>query len=279
MDKAVLQLSQYCDNDLSADEQVEFVDWLKSDTAHVDRFVRATLLNSLLYDLTKEQGLQSSAWSHTLKDSDPHIPIQTAQSAAFPRGKRVWTLAVAAVLLGVLASVAVLPSFKSPALVAQVTSLQGAVVTSSGQNVLVGTLLPEGESLEVKSGSLLVTFECGAKAFVEGPALFVIEGPSAGTLSQGIVSARIPTQAIGFAIHTPLVRVVDLGTEFQLKILNDKQIDLHVFDGLVEVHLAQEFEHADDGPLRISEGRSARFDVDTNEVITLEYDETLKREF
>ena len=279
MDKAVLLLSQYCDNDLSADEQVEFVDWLKRDTAHVDRFVRATLLNSLLYDLTKEQGLQSSAWSHTLKDSDPYIPVQTAQSAALPRGKRVWMLAVAAVLLGVLASLAVLPSFKNPALVAQVTSLHGATVTSNGQAVLVGTLLPEGESLRVVDGSLLVTFECGAKAFIEGPAMFVVEGPSAGTLSRGMVSARVPTQAIGFAIHTPLVDVVDLGTEFQLKILSDKQVDLHVFDGLVEVHLAGKFKHAADGPLQISEGRSARFDLGANEIITLDYDETLKREF
>ncbi len=279
MDKAVLLLSQYCDNDLSTDEQVEFENWLKADPAHVDRFARATLMHSLLYDLTKEQNLQSTAWSHALKDSDPYIPVQTAKSTSLPRGKQVWMLAAAAVLLGVLASVAILPSFKSPELVAQVTSLQGSVVTSSGQTVLVGTLLPEGESLQVKDGSVLVTFECGAKTFIEGPAEFVVDNARAGSLVQGMVSTRVPTQAIGFAIHTPLLRVVDLGTEFQVKIVKHDQIDLHVFDGSVEVHLIKKFKHANNSPLEISEGRSERFDLGANEIIRLDYDETLKREF
>src|SRR5688572_21118712 len=38
MDRAVLLLSQYCDNDLSAEDQAEFAQWLKSDPANVNRF-------------------------------------------------------------------------------------------------------------------------------------------------------------------------------------------------------------------------------------------------
>lgn len=281
MDKFLLLLSQYCDNDLSPKDEAEFVAWLASDPANVDRFVRASHLHSLTFDVIQEYRLQSDAWSRTLKDNDPYNRISEITPQPTPRliGRNAWMLAAAALLVGVLATVAFWPPLRSPALVAQVTSLTGAASTTSGQAVLVGALLPEGESLRVTDGDLLVTFECGAKVLVEAPSTFVVTGAATGSLLEGKASARVPTQAIGFAIYTPLLDVVDLGTEFQLAILNDKQLDLHVFDGLVEVRLTKEFQHAEDGPLQISQGRSVRFDLQANEIITLNYDESLKRVF
>lgn len=286
MDKAVLLLSQYCDNDLSPEDQAEFVLWLKSDPAHVSRFVRATQLHSLLYDLVQEQRLQSSAWSHTLHDSDPYIPlpnISQSQAEEKPSTKAItrnaWILSLAALFVGILTTIAISPAVKGPDLVAQVTNLQGAVTAANGQAILVGTFLSERETIKVNGGNVLVTFQSGAKLFVEGDSEFLVDGANSGSLLKGHASARVPTQAIGFSIHTSLLDIVDLGTEFQINILDEQQIDLHVFDGLVEVRLAESFSHAKDGPLRISEGRSARFDVRADEVMTLEYDESLKREF
>src|SRR5262245_6882477 len=98
MDKAVLLISQYCDNDLSPEEEVEFVTWLKNDSANIDRFVRASHWHSLTLDVIQEHRLQSSAWSHTLQDSGPYV--RDTQIAGLPLSQRVtrnmWMLAIAA---------------------------------------------------------------------------------------------------------------------------------------------------------------------------------------
>jgi hypothetical protein len=124
-------------------------------------------------------------------------------------------------------------------------------------------------------GSVVVTFGCGAKVRVDAPAVFTVDGEAEGTLDRGTASAHVPTQAIGFAIHTSLADIVDLGTEFQLHILDRDRLEIHVFDGMVEVKLDDRFNHAKDGPLKLTQGRSTRLDAIENNVITLEYDESL----
>jgi hypothetical protein len=140
-------------------------------------------------------------------------------------------------------------------------------------------MMHEGETLRIDRGDLVLTFACGAKVRVDAPAVFVVNGNSAGTLARGSASARVPTQAIGFAIHSPLADFIDLGTEFRVQILDEDRLELHVFDGLVEVRLDKRFHDAHDGPLTFSEGRSARFDLPANAIINLEYDESLREEF
>ncbi|SMP59257.1 FecR family protein [Neorhodopirellula lusitana] len=53
------------------------------------------------------------------------------------------------------------------------------------------------------------------------------------TVHQGTVFAKAYDQAIGFALRTPTTSVVDIGTEFAVKVAPDGQSDVTVLDGAV----------------------------------------------
>src|SRR6185436_1902405 len=55
-------------------------------------------------------------------------------------------------------------------------------------------------------------------------------------LLEGTLAATVPPKAHGFAVSTPRARVVDLGTEFGVRVNVAGQTDVHVLQG--EVTLA-----------------------------------------
>jgi hypothetical protein len=284
MEQAAILISGYCDESLSQEELETLRHWLREDSAHIDRFARDLLLNSRLVDLLQEQRLQFDAWSDALEGDHPAVDNQPDKSTvAAPRptsaGLKRWMISVATIASALAVTVLVLIQPWGSHVVAQASSVAGAAVKSDGTKVLAGAFLPEGERLRVDRGNLILTFGCGAKVLLEAPAVFILNSRTTGTLSRGVAAAHVPTQAIGFAVNTPLVKVVDLGTEFRLKLLNDDQLELHVFDGLVDVHLGERFDQAHFGPLKISEGRSIRFDAATSTILTLDFDNGLRSKF
>ncbi len=52
----------------------------------------------------------------------------------------------------------------------------------------------------------------------------------------GQMRVHVPPHARGFKLMTPDAKVVDLGTEFGLKVSDSGKSDVHVFDGEVEVY-------------------------------------------
>jgi ferric-dicitrate binding protein FerR (iron transport regulator) len=284
MDQAAILISSYCDESLSEEQLEALRCWLREDSAHTDRFARELLLNSRLCDLLREQQLQFDAWTDALEGGVPSADMHPDKpTVAPPRHvspnfrRRMIAMAAIASALAVAALVLIQP-WRSH-VVAQVSSVAGAAVKSDGTKVLAGAFLSEGEKLRVDRGSLMVTFGCGAKVLVAAPAVFTLNSETAGTLSRGVAAAHVPTQAIGFVIHTPLLKVVDLGTEFRLKLLANDQLELHVFDGLVDVHLGEQFDQVRVGPLKISEGRSIRFDAAAGKILTLKFDNSLRSDF
>ena len=59
-----------------------------------------------------------------------------------------------------------------------------------------------------------VTFECGAEVVLQGPCDFVAESQMIGFLKSGKITANVPHRAFSFAIRSPEVDFVDLGTAF-----------------------------------------------------------------
>ncbi|QDU89080.1 FecR protein [Pirellulimonas nuda] len=276
MDEPSLLISRYCDNDLSAADRDRLIAWLREDDQHAYRLARELLLHSRLQDLLQQQEMQSLAWVEALDAA----PGPGDPKAGWPVvGKRRWVSRLAVLAACLALAVGVGYWFKPPAVVAQVSRIAGAAVTSRGEKLAVGDLLVPGERLRIDRGVVLLTFECGAQVLVEAPAVFVPEHAMACTLERGGASAQVPTQAIGFTLSTPLARITDLGTEFRLRWLDESRFDLHVFDGLVEVGLNRRFKHALDAPLTISEGRSIRFDAETGELQTLDFEESLRPTF
>ena len=82
---------------------------------------------------------------------------------------------------------------------------------------------PDGGRLAAGSKTLLrgtieLRFDKGAIVRLTGPTSFELRGPDELCLHRGEVTARVPTPAVGFTVSTPVSRVVDLGTEFDVRV-------------------------------------------------------------
>ncbi len=119
------------------------------------------------------------------------------------------------------------------AFAAIVNGMNDCEAISGGQVVESGDLLLAGAELEVKSGSLQLTFESGAKVVVQAPARFVVENRDACRLEDGSVAVEVPESAKGFSLLSKRMEVIDLGTEFGARVSGDGTFDLHVLDGEV----------------------------------------------
>lgn len=110
--------------------------------------------------------------------------------------------------------------------------------------------------VRLSRGRALIRFESGAEVLLEGPSVFQLDDPSQGSLLSGQLVARVPVEAVGFAIKTPTATVVDLGTEFGLVADARGATEVHVFEGSVELHAGEDHQAA----LRVVAGQARRLD-------------------
>jgi hypothetical protein len=123
----------------------------------------------------------------------------------------------------------------SVAAVAMLTDQNSAIwadqqVPTTGQSLSPGTL-------KLTSGTAQLMFTRGAVVTLYGPAQLELDQTNLATLTAGTLTAWVPEQAHGFTVRTPRATVVDLGTEFGLRIAPDGRGQVHVFTGTVQVTL------------------------------------------
>jgi len=99
-----------------------------------------------------------------------------------------------------------------------------------------GSRLPPGP-VRLKQGVAELLFDGGAILVLEGPARLTIESPMSATLISGKVVMRSDLVAGEFALHAASTTFVDLGTEYGLAIGPSGEVELHVFEGIVERRL------------------------------------------
>jgi hypothetical protein len=81
-----------------------------------------------------------------------------------------------------------------------------------------------------------IVFASGARVVLEGPCSFGITDAMTMSLYHGKLWANCPAQAHGFEVLAPGGRsIVDLGTEFGIEATEAGALDVHVFDGMVDV--------------------------------------------
>lgn len=92
------------------------------------------------------------------------------------------------------------------------------------------------EQLSLLSGIAELKFQNGAQIIIEGPCeLRIIDGNTL-DLASGKLWGYCPPTARGFEVLAPGDnRIVDLGTEFGVGVDHEGAVDIHVFDGEVEV--------------------------------------------
>ncbi len=88
--------------------------------------------------------------------------------------------------------------------------------------------------IKLDSGTALIAFNSGATALLEGPASLSLETPNRAFLEYGKLTAEVPEPASGFAVNTPRMNIVDIGTRFGVSVNENGDSDLHVMEGVVE---------------------------------------------
>jgi len=117
--------------------------------------------------------------------------------------------------------------------VATLTQVVDGVWERSATVLHPGQLLSKGSRIALQSGMVKVTFECGAEIVLQGPCDFVAESQMIGFLKSGKITANVPHRAFSFAIRSPEVDFVDLGTAFGISVGSNGRTQLHVFEGEV----------------------------------------------
>jgi hypothetical protein len=139
-------------------------------------------------------------------------------------------LSMAAVLLFVLI-VRFVPS-KTGIEVATLTDSIRAKWADADTSMARGTRLVTGSTgYLLREGIAQIEFDNHAKVTIESPAEFEIVTGDQIKLNYGRLYAAVPQSAIGFAVGTTSVRIIDLGTEFGVKADSEAVTELHVIKG------------------------------------------------
>ncbi|EMI52976.1 LamG-like jellyroll fold domain-containing protein [Rhodopirellula sallentina] len=157
-------------------------------------------------------------------------------------------------------------------IVEQEAFLAAAVVVRSEQQgdtgVSVGHRLSPG-ILRLADGTVQLEFMSGAVVALEGPAELKILSKDAATLVSGAATAYVPPRAHGFMINAPNAAIVDLGTEFGVRVSPSGVSEIEVLSGEVELSLL-----GDDGNTlssqRVVEANRVRVDHRSEELQTVE---------
>ncbi len=121
----------------------------------------------------------------------------------------------------------------SQQVVATLTQVEDCVWESDAPVLRHGQQLLKGDQVALQSGMAKVTFNCGAEVVLQGPCDFIVQSQMVGFLKSGRLTADVPRRAFTFAILSPDVDFVDLGTSFGLSIGSNGRTALHVFQGEV----------------------------------------------
>ena len=90
-------------------------------------------------------------------------------------------------------------------------------------------------TLDATRGETRFASSGGAQVRLTGPAMFGVSSPDSGVLYSGTVHANVRRPNARFSVTSSNVRIVDLGTEYQVAMLDDRHISVRVLDGEVDV--------------------------------------------
>ncbi|OAI58116.1 hypothetical protein AYO49_01275 [Verrucomicrobiaceae bacterium SCGC AG-212-N21] len=169
----------------------------------------------------------------------------TPLPAGVPGARRTWplsaklALAASLALCGIMLAMALRQpadaTETSDAGCAVLVDAAGAQWAEGSRAWQVGMSVPAGK-LALQSGLVRLEFYSGASVTVEGHSELEIVSVKEAKCRYGQMRVHVPPHARGFKLTTPDAQVVDLGTEFGLKVSDAGNAEVHVFDGEVEVY-------------------------------------------
>jgi hypothetical protein len=144
--------------------------------------------------------------------------------------------------------------------------------TATGEPLVAGQPLGSG-GLRILGGAVALVLRNGVELLVEGPADLDLLSDMQAVLRSGTIVVKMPKGMSGFRVETASTDILDLGTEFAVKVGADSQTDVQVYDGAVLA--AAKSQAAGDGfPRRLDAGEAVRFSPGADgDAINLPYDD------
>lgn len=91
----------------------------------------------------------------------------------------------------------------------------------------------EKRLLQFSSGNAEIHFENGAIAELAAPAIIELRSPGKLFVENGTVTMNVPPVAVGFTVETPVARIIDLGTNFDVDVGESGSTEAYVRSGTV----------------------------------------------
>lgn len=158
--------------------------------------------------------------------------------------RRIVQLLAIAAAIAVIAGIGFLAS-RQPTLNVADGNMRSSIATSPVATILLsedchwtGHELSEGDRLNVgpvglETGTSVLRFDGGAELVMVGPTAIHLQSAGGVLVHKGDVVVRATDGAEGFVVTTPTSEVVDLGTEFAVKVNRSGTTEVHVLDGEV----------------------------------------------
>ncbi len=172
---------------------------------------------------------------------------QAAETDALGRRRRFGPLLIATALAAslVLASVHLLKPFpsdnhsvrhESRAYAALVVASDAAAWDPASEVGRSDAVVHEGETLRIARGLVKLRFDSGASVLVKGPIELQACSSDSCRLVRGELVVSTNGASDGFSVLTEGFEVIDLGTEFGVRLTQDHQAEIEVFEGEVQVY-------------------------------------------
>ena len=127
----------------------------------------------------------------------------------------------------------ILPFYKmfTPREIATLSTSLNAKLSDNETTLPGMRLTNRKDSTFLRTGLIEILFDDGAKVLLEAPAAFRLKSTDRMVLHQGQLFAYVPDYAQGFTVETPNSQVIDMGTEFGIRVEQDGTSNLHMFKG------------------------------------------------
>ncbi|MCO8124176.1 FecR family protein [Stieleria sp. TO1_6] len=267
-------ISRVCDHQATESELAQLAQRLRSDVSARDEYLRYVDLHAALCD----EALPTFESDIVDYRTDPHrtdlhrgVLAQTgSHNHSETRAALGWIATAAAILIAVgfgflaLRRPAVEMPNRNSVTVAAVPAI--ATMLLSDDCRWQGGGFSEGQRLNpgrvgLDQGTAVLRFDGGAELVLVGPATIDLQTSTSVLVHLGDVVVRATDGAEGFVVLTPTSEVIDLGTEFAVKVRRSGATEVHVMDGEVSyrgINAAQELTeilHAGQGVMIDPQGR------------------------
>ena len=261
-------INAYLDDSLSSGQMHQLEDWIKASPENAERFAKEVMLHDRLQTVLNLAESSQDASENVVQDT------KQARFAEESPVKGRWFFQLAAGIALTLSLIYWIERGGNPL---TPNAPMGAPFATLAHAVNARYDHPDGlrlghrlgaERIRLTKGFIQLRFDSGVEVTLQGPADYEIVAPDQTRLSAGLLTANVPSNAMGFRVETPTAQVTDLGTAFGVEMDENKASRVSVFSGEVTVS-----KRGSQATMSLREGEAMQIDAG-QEPAPVEFDES-----